>query len=106
MPVAGPVGLGTAAAMQDRGTGFIIGVDSDWRATSPEYADIILTSVMKRMDVSVVEVAKQVSEGTFEGGAYLSTLANGGVTVTDGPYATDISDLQEMIIAGDIQTTP
>ncbi len=30
MPVAGPVGLGTAAAAQERGEVYIIGVDNDW----------------------------------------------------------------------------
>ena len=47
MPVAGPVGLGAAAAIKERGNAYIIGVDSDWFLTSPDYADITLTSVMK-----------------------------------------------------------
>ena len=38
MPVAGPVGLGAAAAIKERGNAYVIGVDSDWFLTSPEYA--------------------------------------------------------------------
>ena len=37
MPVAGPVGLGTAAAVKERGNSYIIGVDSDWFLTAPDY---------------------------------------------------------------------
>src|SRR3990172_1928648 len=55
MPVAGPVGLGTAAAVQERGNAWIVGVDSDWSQTAPDYADIILTSVLKKMDATVLQ---------------------------------------------------
>ena len=34
MPVAGPVGLGTAAVVQERG-GKLIGVDTDWTVSAP-----------------------------------------------------------------------
>ena len=37
MPVAGPVGLGTAAAVKERGNAYVIGVDSDWFLTNPDY---------------------------------------------------------------------
>ena len=36
MPVAGPVGLGTAAAALERGNVWIVGVDNDWYLTAPE----------------------------------------------------------------------
>ena len=36
MPVAGPVGLGTAAAVKDRGNAYMIGVNSDWYLTAPD----------------------------------------------------------------------
>ena len=81
MPVAGPVGLGAAAAVQERGNAYIIGVDSDWFLTSPEYADIILTSVMKRMDSTTFLVIEDVIEGTFEGGTVVGTLENDGVAI-------------------------
>ena len=106
LPVAGPVGLGTAAAVQERGNAWIVGVDTDWTKSSPEFADIILTSIMKRMDVSVVEVSNMVAAGDFEGGLFVSTLENSGVGITDGPYDVDIEPLIQGIIAGEIATAP
>ena len=79
MPVAGPVGLGTAAAAKERGNVWIIGVDSDWYLTASNYADIVLTSVLKNMDVTTKESVKLVIDGTFEGGVTVGTLENGGV---------------------------
>lgn len=79
MPVAGPVGLGTAAAVKERGGAYIIGVDSDWALTNPEYADVILTSVMKLMDATVLDSIKMVIDGTFTGGITIGTLENKGV---------------------------
>ncbi|MBC7236281.1 MAG: extracellular solute-binding protein, partial [Chloroflexi bacterium] len=78
MPVAGPVGLGTAEAVKERGR-MLIGVDTDWYVSAPAYKDILLTSVLKNMDVAVFEAIKQAQEGTFKGGTYLGTLANNGV---------------------------
>ncbi len=80
MPVAGPVGLGTAAAVKERGAGYyIIGVDSDWALTNPDFADVILTSVMKLMDATVLASVQSVIDGTFKGGNVVGTLANNGV---------------------------
>jgi len=85
MPVAGPVGLGTAAAVKERGNALIIGVDSDWFLTAEGYQDIILTSVLKNMDATTLEVAKQVKDGAFKGGTnVVGTLANNGVGIA--PY--------------------
>jgi basic membrane protein A len=58
MPVAGPVGLGTAAAVQERGNAYIVGVDTDMSVSAPEFADVILTSVLKNMDVAVFLTTK------------------------------------------------
>ncbi|MFH1929756.1 MAG: extracellular solute-binding protein, partial [Chloroflexota bacterium] len=74
----GPVGLGTAAAVQERG-GMLIGVDTDWVVSAPEYEDIVLTSVRKNMDVAVYTAIESAMKGTFEGGVYVGTLANDGV---------------------------
>jgi basic membrane protein A len=85
MPVAGPVGLGTAAAAKERGNALIIGVDSDWFLTAPDYADIELTSVLKNMNATTMEVIKSVVDGAFKGGTNIvGTLANNGVGLA--PY--------------------
>ncbi|MEA3459339.1 MAG: BMP family ABC transporter substrate-binding protein, partial [Chloroflexota bacterium] len=80
MPVAGPVGLGTAAACKERGT-MMIGVDTDWYVSAPEFKEVYLTSVLKNMDVAVFDAVKDVLDGTFKGGTYLGTLANDGVGI-------------------------
>jgi len=90
MPVAGPVGLGAAAAIQERGNAYVIGVDSDWYLTSPEYGSIILTSVMKKMDATTFQVIETVIDGTFTGGNVVGTLENGGVDIA--PFH-DLSNL-------------
>jgi basic membrane protein A and related proteins len=112
MPVAGPVGLGTAAAVQERGNAWIVGVDTDWTISSPQYADIILTSVNKNMDVAVFDAAEAIVNGTFEGGTYLGTLENDGVglgtTAASVPQELldEIEQIRAEIIAGNIQTSP
>lgn len=111
MPVAGPVGLGTAAAVKERGNAWIVGVDTDWTVSSPDFADVILTSVQKMIDVAVYEAAKEVAEGTYKGGIYLGTLENGGVgipetTVMSDELKAEVEAIKAAIIAGEIKTTP
>ena len=81
MPVAGPVGLGTAAAVKDHPGTMLIGVDTDWCISAAEYCPVILTSVMKNMHIAVRDAIKMAKEGTFQGGVYVGTLANGGVGI-------------------------
>jgi basic membrane protein A len=109
MPVAGPVGLGAAAAIKERGNAYLIGVDSDWFLTSPEYADITLTSVMKLMDATTMQVIKSVIDGTFKGGVVVGTLANNGValaplhnleSLASAELLAEVEQLKADIIAG------
>lgn len=80
MPVAGPVGLGSAAAAAKRGK-MIIGVDTDWYVSASEFKQVYLTSVIKNMDVAVFDAIKQGVDGRFRGGTYVGTLANNGVDI-------------------------
>lgn len=89
MPVAGPVGLGSAAYCQETGACKIVGVDTDWTVSAPEYTDVILTSVLKNMNVAVFDAIKAVVDGTFAGGVYSGTLANGGVGLAPVAGASD-----------------
>jgi basic membrane protein A len=84
LPVAGPVGLGAAAAAQDAGNVNLIWVDTDGCVSASEYCSLFLTSVMKNMDVAVFDAMKAVVDGTFQGGVYSGTLENGGVGIA--PY--------------------
>lgn len=86
MPVAGPVGLGSAALASELGTDTlkIIGVDVDQTLTDPEHAGVYLTSVEKRMDATVLAAITAAQDGTFAGGVTVGTLASGGVALA--PY--------------------
>jgi basic membrane lipoprotein Med (substrate-binding protein (PBP1-ABC) superfamily) len=54
LAVGGPIGQGTFAAIRERNadaTG--LGVDVDWTLTVPEYADLMLTHILKKIDNAV-----------------------------------------------------
>jgi len=115
LPVAGPVGLGTLAAVQERGGAYVIWVDVDGTISAPEYASIILTSVLKKLDVTVVEAAQAVEDGTFAGGIHVANLENGGVDIAPfydlasmvpADVQGEIDGLRAEIIAGTLATKP
>jgi basic membrane protein A and related proteins len=84
MPVAGPVGLGSAAYCQTSGKCLIIGVDTDWFVSANEYASVELSSVQKKMDVAVFKTIQDFVNGRFAGGTVTYTLKDGGVDLA--PY--------------------
>jgi len=112
MPVAGPVGAGTIAVLEERGTGMIIGVDNDWTVQYANQAEIVLVSALKNMDLYVYETIAAVIDGTFTGGNYQGTLENGGVGLGYGgvevsdDLKAEIADLITGIVAGEIATLP
>ena len=80
LPVAGPVGLGTAQAAQAAGNVQIIGVDQDWSLTAPEYGDVIYGSVLKQIGTAVFNAIQEASSPSgFSNVSYLGTLENDGV---------------------------
>ena len=64
---AGQVGLGTVEACKDKGALFI-GVDVDQYETVANSGDVMLTSMIKRVDNAVFETIKAVVDGSFPGG--------------------------------------
>ncbi len=90
LPVAGSVGLGAAAAVQQHNQAnpnkpvYLIWVDTDGYISAPQYGSLLLTSVVKGIDASVKEAATEALKGTFKGGNYIGTLANNGVAIA--PY--------------------
>jgi basic membrane protein A len=81
LPVGGQIGQGSAALAQERGDMWVIGVDSDWFLSVPTYSDVILTSVLKKIDASVYDTIKQGVDGMFGGGTVVNTLASGGIDI-------------------------
>lgn len=114
MPVAGPVGLGTAAAAQERGGVYIIGVDNDWAVVNSDYADIVLTSVMKNMDVTTFNAIQDALDGEFESTTVVGTLANEGVGLADyhelsgmvsDELRAEVDEIRQGIIDGEISVS-
>ena len=114
MPVAGPVGQGTGAALQG-GDGMMIWVDTDGFESVPQFQDLILTSVMKNMDQAVYDTIAMDLEGEFEGGLYVGTLENDGVGIAPfHEYEDDVSqdvkdaldEIRQGIIDGSISVDP
>jgi basic membrane protein A len=110
-PVAGPAGLGALQAVQDA-SAKAIWVDTDGCVSAAEYCDVLLTSVMKGMEVAVEEGIKASLDGTFSSELYVGTLENGGVSLA--PYHeqesavpaeldSKIKELQQQIIDGELK---
>lgn len=115
-PVAGNVGLGAAAAGQaSNGKATIEWVDFDGCVSAPQYCPIFLTSVLKGIVPSVETAIKEAADGSFKGGTYEGTLANGGVGLA--PYhqfdskipsalKSEIDTIKQGITGGSISVNP
>lgn len=115
MPVAGPVGQGTLAALKGRKTGLMIGVDNDWSVFYTDYKEYILASALKNMDMWVKDTIKLAIDGKFKGEQYTGTLQNNGVglaigsefkTKLDAALVKEIDALKADLIAGKIKSLP
>lgn len=84
-PVAGGLFTASATAIRDSGSNAVLlGVDKDIALTQPELADIVLTSVEKRMTQAVFDVIEDLSSGgEFTVDAYVGTLENDGTALSD-----------------------
>ena len=106
-PVAGPAGLGGLKAAQDNDV-HGIWVDTDGCVSAAEYCDVLLTSVMKAMDVAVFEAIQDSVNGEFTNEVYEGTLENEGVGLADlsddvpSEVADKVEELRQMIIDGEI----
>ena len=86
-PVAGNVGLGAAKAVQqaDAAAGSqkvnMMWVDVDGCVSAPQYCKYFITSVQKGIVAAVSTAVTSTANGSFKGGNYIGTLANGGVAL-------------------------
>jgi basic membrane protein A len=117
LPVAGPVGLGSAALADELGTDqlMIIGVDADLYETDPEKGQVYLTSITKRMDATVRQVIEMTMNDQFKGGLIVGSLENGGVdlapfhdldSAVPDALKAELADLRAAIIDGTIDVSP
>ena len=104
---AGGSGGGVFEAAKDAGA-FAIGVDSDqYNTADPAVKDVIITSMLKKVDVAVFDFIQSVVDGKFAAGPVTYDLAKDGVGYsTSGGKIDDITtqleDYKKQIIAGDI----
>jgi basic membrane protein A len=115
-PVAGAVGLGAAAAVKQAGPGhYMEWVDTDGCVSAPQYCSIFITSVTKGIVPSVATAVEEAAKGTFHGGNYIGTLANGGVAISPfhdfaskipAKVKAELNKIKAGIIAGKVSLDP
>ncbi len=114
LPVGGPIYQGALTAIQSSGKDVVmIGVDSDFYEKDPKTRDVVLTSILKKMDVSTFEaVTAAADDGEFDFTPYVGTLENDGVGIApfhnfedkvSDSLKTDLEEIEQMIIDGDIK---
>ena len=109
---AGGSGIGVFQAAQEQGR-YAIGVDSAQSKSSPQFADVILASMIKRVDNAVFTSIENVANDSFNGGE-VTTLGLEGNGV-EAVYGTElgsaipeevkqaVAQSREKIIAGEIE---
>jgi basic membrane protein A len=114
---AGNTGRGVFQAAQQEGK-FAIGVDRDQSVTKSDFADVILASMVKRVDTAVYTSIENVVDDDFQGGSTTTLgLAEEGVQAVYGnqlgseipdEIKTEIDEARQGIVDGDISvpTTP
>lgn len=104
---SGSTGLGVFEAARETGK-LAIGVDSDQYSEAP---GSILTSMVKRVDVAVLETIREVKEGRWSGGVHTFGLASDGVgwvydernqALIPATVKARVDSLRDEIIAGRI----
>ena len=106
LPVGGPIYQGALTAIADSGKDVaLIGVDADFFETDPNTQDVVLTSILKNMQVSTYEAIMQAGEGELDFTPYIGTLENEGVGIApfhnfDGKVSDTIADELETVKAG------
>ena len=108
---AGGSGIGVFQAAQEQGR-YAIGVDSDQSKSSSQFADVILASMVKRVDNAVFTSIENVANDAFNGGAVTTLgLEKNGVEAVYGAelgsaipeeVKQSVAQSREGIISGDI----
>jgi len=108
---SGATGVGVFQAAQEQGR-FALGVDQDQSITEPEFSDVILASMVKRVDTAVYDAVEAVVNGEFQGGTAveLGLEAEGvaavyGVDLGDqipGEITAEVDAAAEAVISGEI----
>lgn len=84
LPVGGNLGSSTATNALKTKKSVVIWVDKDGFIAAPEYRKVMLTSIMKSVDLSVKTTILDQANGKFSNTKYDGTLKNAGVSLA--PY--------------------
>jgi basic membrane protein A len=113
MGVGGAIGQGAFAAITDRSAAATaLGVDVDWYESVPQYKSLILTSILKKIDVSVAAAVERAFTGVAAAPLFVSNLANDGVGIAGfhdydaqvtAETKAEIDALKAAIIAGTVK---
>jgi basic membrane protein A len=113
LPVGGPIYQSAAAAIREAGREIaLIGVDADFTVTDPSVADLMLTSILKGIDVGTYEAVLAAGNGEFDPTPFVGTLENEGVGIApfhdfeskvSDTLQGELDDLKAAIIAGDVE---
>jgi basic membrane protein A len=113
LPVGGPIYQSAMDAIADSGEDVaLIGVDADFYETDPITQDLVLTSILKKMDVSTEEAVLASGNDEFDPAPYVGTLENGGVDLAplhnfedkvDPALWEEVQTLRESIISGEVE---
>ena len=116
-PVAGNVGLGAAKAVQDAdnsgGHVSMLWVDTDGCVSAAQYCKYMISSVTKGIQAAVKGAVTAAAGGTFQGGTYVGTLANGGAVLSPfhdfsgtvpAALQSELKTIEAGIESGSIQT--
>jgi basic membrane protein A len=114
--VGGAIGQGAFTAIEERGLTRAVGlgVDVDWYFSVPAHKSLILTSILKKIDVSVAAAVERAFLGQTPIELFVSNLKNGGVDL--GVYhdydaqitaetKTEIDALKAALIAGTVKVS-
>ncbi|MDQ1123017.1 BMP family lipoprotein [Microbacterium trichothecenolyticum] len=85
LPVGGPIYQSAAVAIQDAGREIaLVGVDADVFETDPSIGSLLLTSILKGIDVGTKDAIVAAGQGNFDVAPFVGTLENDGVGIA--PY--------------------
>nr|WP_243843558.1 BMP family ABC transporter substrate-binding protein [Microbacterium endophyticum] len=112
LPVGGPIYQSAAAAIEDSGKNIaLIGTDADVYETDPSVASLLLTSILKGIDVGVYDTITAAGNGDFDSTPFIGTLENEGVGIAPfhdweanvpADLSSKLDELKQSIIDGDI----
>lgn len=104
---SGASGIGVIEAAKDKGV-YAIGVDSNQDGVAK---GVVLTSMVKNIDIVVLETIKALSKGEFKSGTYRYGVKENGVGTTDFMFTKEIvgeanlkklEEIKEKIKTGEI----